>query len=157
MRSDNDLPDRQEGGLSTDDLAQPTGETAQPAEETAGEAPVYPGEATQGFEEQGETRERETDTTGEEEEAPALLSPEDEEGFRKRWQEIQGTFVDDPRDAVHAADSLVADVMQTLASTFAQHKHDLEGQWSKGEEADTEELRNALRRYRSFFNRLLST
>jgi hypothetical protein len=65
--------------------------------------------------------------------------------------------VDDPREAVHEADTLVADVMQTLASTFAQHKKDLEGQWGEGEKVDTEELRGALRRYRSFFNRLLST
>ncbi|MFI9724269.1 hypothetical protein ACIHFE_32275 [Streptomyces sp. NPDC052396] len=160
MRSDNDLPDRQESGLSTDDLAQAAEErSAGAGEEAEAQPPAYPGEATEGFEgfeERGETRERETGTT-EEEEMPSLLSPEDEEGFHKRWQEIQSTFVDDPRNAVHAADSLVADVIQTLASTFAQHKHDLEGQWSQGEQVDTEELRKALRRYRSFFNRLLST
>ena len=88
---------------------------------------------------------------------PQLLTDDEERGFRDRWQEIQGRFVDDPREAVHEADTLVADVMQTLASTFAQHKKDLEGQWGQGEKVDTEELRGALRRYRSFFNRLLST
>ncbi|ALC20545.1 hypothetical protein ACH46N_32220 [Streptomyces pristinaespiralis] len=91
------------------------------------------------------------------EEVPQLLTSEDEEGFRTRWQEIQNRFVDDPREAVHEADGLVADVMQTLASTFSQHKQDLEGQWSQGDEADTEDLRMALRKYRSFFNRLLSS
>ncbi|MFD4137607.1 hypothetical protein [Streptomyces sp. NPDC058572] len=64
--------------------------------------------------------------------------------------------MDDPREAVHAADGPVADVMQTPAATFSQHKKDLEGQWNRGEEADTEDLRMALRTYRSFFNRLLS-
>ncbi|MFF8289834.1 hypothetical protein ACF068_11485 [Streptomyces sp. NPDC016309] len=58
---------------------------------------------------------------------------------------------------MHKADALVADVMRRLASTFADHKRDLEGQWNRGEEVDTEELRRALRRYRSFFNRLLTT
>ncbi|MFF1631513.1 hypothetical protein ACFVXV_40230, partial [Streptomyces sp. NPDC058272] len=88
---------------------------------------------------------------------PQLLSTEDEEGFRARWQEVQSQFVDDPRDAVHTADALVADVMQRLAATFADHKQELEGQWNRGEQANTEDLRLALRHYRSFFNRLLVT
>ncbi|MER6036567.1 hypothetical protein ABT133_22075 [Streptomyces sp. NPDC001835] len=92
-----------------------------------------------------------------EDESPQLLTDGEEQGFRDRWQTIQGKFVDDPREAVHDADALVADVMRTLATTFDQHKKDLEGQWSQGERVDTEELRGALRRYRSFFNRLLST
>nr|BFD86544.1 hypothetical protein StreXyl84_59450 [Streptomyces sp. Xyl84] len=98
-----------------------------------------------------------TRPAGDGEDAPRLLSTEDEQGFRDRWHETQSKFVDDPREAVHAADTLVADVMQTLAATFARHKEELEGQWSQGEQVDTEELRKALRRYRSFFNRLLST
>ncbi|MFC8715719.1 hypothetical protein ACFUCQ_38310 [Streptomyces sp. NPDC057197] len=89
--------------------------------------------------------------------APRLLTPEDEQGFRERWHEIQSQFVDDPREAVHTADALVADVMQTLAATFSRHKQELESQWSQGERVDTEDLRKALRHYRSFFNRLLST
>jgi hypothetical protein len=94
---------------------------------------------------------------GAEDEIPQLLSEEDEEGFRARWQEVQSKFVDDPRDAVNTADALVADVMQRLAATFADHKQELEGQWNRGEQADTEDLRLALRHYRSFFNRLLVT
>ncbi|WP_406169906.1 hypothetical protein [Streptomyces sp. NBC_00996] len=94
---------------------------------------------------------------GAEDEIPQLLSAEDEEGFRARWQEVQSKFVDDPRDAVNTADALVADVMQRLAATFADHKQELEGQWNRGEQADTEDLRLALRHYRSFFNRLLVT
>ncbi|MFE2585503.1 hypothetical protein [Streptomyces sp. NPDC059378] len=86
-----------------------------------------------------------------------MLTDAEEDGYRERWQRIQSRFVDDPRDAVHDADALVAEVMQTLAATFAQHKKDLEGQWGQGRRVSTEELRGALRRYRSFFNRLLST
>ncbi len=47
--------------------------------------------------------------------------------------------------------------MQALATTFSEHKQGLEGQWHRGEEVATEELRVALQRYRSFFNRLLNT
>ncbi|MGW2827194.1 hypothetical protein ACWC24_40420 [Streptomyces sp. NPDC001443] len=99
----------------------------------------------------------ESTTSAPEDEAPQLLTDDEERDYRDRWQRIQSRFVDDPRDAVHDADALVADVMQTLAATFARHKKDLEGQWGQGEQVSTEELRGALRRYRSFFNRLLST
>ncbi|MFD4530788.1 hypothetical protein ACFWNL_22225 [Kitasatospora sp. NPDC058397] len=85
-----------------------------------------------------------------------LLGGQQEE-FRSRWQKIQGEFVDDPRNAVSAADNLVAEAMQALATTFSAHKQDLEGQWHRGDEVPTEELRVALQRYRSFFNRLLNT
>ncbi|MET9800590.1 hypothetical protein [Streptomyces sp. NPDC006368] len=91
-----------------------------------------------------------------EDEAPQLLNSADAAHFRERWQDIQNQFVDDPREAVHTADALVADLMRQLASNFAEHKQDLEGQWNRGEEANTEDLRMALRKYRSFFNRLLS-
>ncbi|MEU1010835.1 hypothetical protein [Streptomyces sp. NPDC005890] len=175
---------RTTGDLSTEDLAQPTatGAGAEP-EEAPSAAPVYPGESigTPSTETQsaGDTAvsggaDADTEAPGTEapetaeapaatgapasgDEAPQLLTDDDERAFRDRWQAIQNRFVDDPREAVHDADALVADVMQTLASTFAQHKKDLESQWGEGEKVDTEELRGALRRYRSFFNRLLST
>ncbi|MGW1093401.1 hypothetical protein ACWD4L_46375 [Streptomyces sp. NPDC002596] len=76
---------------------------------------------------------------------------------RAKWQAVQTAFVDDPQDAVRTADALVAEVMQTLARSFASRKEGLESQWGRGEEVLTEDLRIALQRYRSFFNRLLST
>lgn len=86
----------------------------------------------------------------------ALLPRGDAEELRLRWSEVQGRFVDDPQEAVRSADQLVAEVMQTLAGTFATRKQELEGQWSQGQPA-TEDLRLALQHYRSFFNRLLAT
>ena len=76
--------------------------------------------------------------------------------YRSRWQEIQTGFVDEPRAAVQEADALVAEVVRQLARTFADERRGLEGQWAEGEEISTEDLRIALRRYRSFFDRLLS-
>jgi hypothetical protein len=78
------------------------------------------------------------------------------EEFRSRWNEIQVAFVDEPRDAVGRADRLVADTIKHLAESFAAERQKLEGEWDRGGDADTEALRLALRRYRSFFNRLLS-
>ncbi|MGW6550434.1 hypothetical protein ACWGBV_09325 [Streptomyces sp. NPDC055051] len=88
---------------------------------------------------------------------PDLLGPAEEGEFIRRWHEVQGRFVDDPRQAVHSADALVGDVMKTLTDTFARHRQNLEGQWSQGLEADTESLRLALCQYRALFQRLLST
>jgi hypothetical protein len=85
------------------------------------------------------------------------LFPTDEsERFTSRWQEIQTSFVDRPRDAVADADALVAELMQRLAAGFADERERLESQWDGGEDVSTEDLRVALTRYRSFFDRLLS-
>lgn len=76
--------------------------------------------------------------------------------FRHRWQDVQASFVDDPRTAVRNADELVASLMTRLARIFADERGKLEHEWDKGEDVSTEDLRVALRRYRSFFDRLLS-
>ncbi|MBB5960012.1 hypothetical protein FHS29_006634 [Saccharothrix tamanrassetensis] len=85
-----------------------------------------------------------------------LFTSDEADGYQVEWRALQADFVDDPRDAVQRADELVAQVIQSLATTFSEHKRSLEGQWQEGGQADTEELRLALRRYRSFFDRLLS-
>ena len=86
-----------------------------------------------------------------------LLPSDQTDRFTSRWQEIQTSFVDEPRDAVAEADALVADLMQRLAASFSQERERLEGQWDRGDDVSTEDLRVALTRYRSFFDRLLST
>jgi hypothetical protein len=85
-----------------------------------------------------------------------LFAVDEAEMFRSRWLDIQTSFVDEPGGSVEQADLLVAEVMRQLAKTFAQKRSKLELQLTKGEEISTEELRMALRRYRSFFDRLLS-
>jgi len=85
-----------------------------------------------------------------------LLVADETHTFRSRWDSIQTGFVDEPRRSVEQADSLVAEVMKRLAETFAEERSKLEGQWSRGDNVSTEDLRLALQRYRSFFDRLLS-
>ncbi|TMQ67909.1 MAG: hypothetical protein E6K80_14760 [Candidatus Eisenbacteria bacterium] len=75
--------------------------------------------------------------------------------MKRRWTDIQAGFVDEPRRAVQEADALVASTVQRLSSTFSEARAKLEGQWSRGGDVSTEDLRVALRRYRSFFDRLL--
>jgi len=91
-----------------------------------------------------------------EEQAAPLFSPEEAKDFRARWDAIQVSFVDEPRRSVEQADGLVAVTMKRLAEMFAAERAQLEGQWERGENVSTEDLRLSLRRYRSFFGRLLS-
>jgi hypothetical protein len=89
--------------------------------------------------------------------APAQLLEGDEmESMRAQWKDIQAEFVDEPRKAVQDADALVADLMQRLAQMFAGERDQLESRWAGGDEVSTEDLRDGLRRYRSFFERLLA-
>ena len=85
------------------------------------------------------------------------LFPNNElDNLRNRWKDIQTAFVDEPRKAVEQADGLVASAMKRLAEVFAEERSKLEKQWDRGDTVSTEDLRVALRRYRTFFHRLLS-
>jgi hypothetical protein len=90
------------------------------------------------------------------EQAAPLFSLEEAKDFRARWDAIQVSFVDEPRRTVEQADNLVAVAMKRLAEMFAAERAKLEDQWDRGDNVSTEDLRLALRRYRSFFGRLLS-
>jgi hypothetical protein len=95
-------------------------------------------------------------TTGDEDLREPLLPADRTAGYRGRWDDIQSRFVDDPRSSVEQADTLVLEVVQDLQTTFGSERSSLEAQWQSGEDVQTEDLRVALRRYRSFFDRLLS-
>jgi hypothetical protein len=125
------------GGVGAADRGQPTGGMRDPvAASTAGSA----GNGMAG--------------TGD---AGPLLDGADSEGFRARWTDVQTGFVDAPRQSVEQADALVAELMQHLAKSFADERSRLESQWDRGEDIPTDDLRTAFQRYRSFFERLLST
>jgi hypothetical protein len=94
--------------------------------------------------------------TAAEEKAAPLFAGEESARMRAEWDAIQASFVDEPRQAVEQADRLVAAAIRRLAEVFAEEKTRLEGQWDRGGDVSTEDLRQALRRYRSFFGRVLS-
>lgn len=85
-----------------------------------------------------------------------LFSLDDSDRFRGRWKDIQTNFVDEPRRSVEEADELVAEVTERLTSAFTRNRSELERQWTAGDEVSTENLRQTLKQYRSFFERLLS-
>jgi hypothetical protein len=89
--------------------------------------------------------------------APVRLLEADElQAVISRWREIQADFVDEPKRAMQDADSLVCDLMDRLARTFARQREELEARWSEEHSVSTEDLRQGLQRYRSFFERLLA-
>ena len=87
--------------------------------------------------------------------ADLLFSPEDRVRFGQRWTEIQGRFVDDPREAVASADDLVTEMMDRIGDRLAECRTGGQGLAGEGE-VETEDLRLATQRYRAFFHRLLS-
>ncbi len=90
------------------------------------------------------------------EQSMALLSKSESEDFQSRWTNIQTGFVDDPHLAVEQADTLVADLMKRLTQVFSDERMQLEEKWKPEDDISTEDLRTALRSYRSFFGRLVS-
>ena len=94
--------------------------------------------------------------SAESEQLEALFPSDAAARYRARWAEIQSGFVDDPRRAVANGDELVAEVMKSLAESFAHERERLEKELSGRSEASTETLRVGLRRDHSFFERLLS-
>lgn len=123
--------------MSTADLAQ-AGEAQPPATDSRESAEPQPQSSTA-------------------EAAPtALLPSEEATELRRKWDNIQAGFVDEPRRAVEDADALVASAMKRLAEIFAAERSSLESQWDRGDNVSTEDLRLALQRYRAFFARLLT-
>ena len=84
-----------------------------------------------------------------------MIAPERAERYNSRWNELKSEFVDEPRRAVRGANELVGEVLDELEELFRRQRADLE-HGLDSEETTTEDLRQALGRYRSFFDRLLS-
>ena len=85
-----------------------------------------------------------------------LLGDEHCRRFRSRWESVQASFIDEPRQAVADADALVREATDELHGVFERDRRQLEGIWDRGDQVSTEDLRVTLQRYRSFFERLLS-
>jgi hypothetical protein len=140
-----------ERNLSTADLVAAT-------EEPAARRSAAPEPRAQEQQRQEQRQEQRPDSApkNEDEQLAPLFLPESAQAFRAQWDAVQIGFVDDPKQAVQQADELVAQVMKSLAETFASERAQLEGQVQQADQVSTENLRVALRHYRSFFQRLLS-
>lgn len=144
-------PDETESPSSETMTAESPPEQGEPPEQPTGEAEPSTGE-TQPTEIGTESPTTESESSTDE----SLFARDDLSGLRSRWDEVQAAFVDDPKDCVQKADALVAEVVEQLTTGFSEARSRLEAQWARGEEASTEVLRVTLKRYREFFQRLLS-
>lgn len=136
--------EREEHGLSTADLAA----AADTQQQSQREVPAMPRNEMDGREIRGSS-----------EQLAPLFDRERADDMRMHWANIQAGFVDDPRRAVQQADELVAQVMKDLAEGFSRQRSEIEAEAQAGsgdQQASTENLRVALRRYRSFFERMLN-
>jgi hypothetical protein len=133
----------EEKSLTTADLA------------AAAEAPTAQREVNRDLK-KPEIENKNSDLTSEDKQLAPLFLTDVAKDFRARWDAVQIGFVDDPKQAVRQGDELVAQVMKSLAETFSKERTTIEGQLDQTDKASTENLRVALRRYRSFFERLLS-
>ncbi len=86
-----------------------------------------------------------------------LFDEEEAKHFRDQWMNIQSKFVEDPKASVREADKLVADVLKSVTMSFHDKRTSMEKRWNNGNnDVSTEDLRQMVKRYRAFFNRLLT-
>jgi hypothetical protein len=104
------------------------------------------------------------------------LSADTQTRFAEQWRATQARFVDDPTGAIHEADRLVNELMQTRGypmGDFEQRAADISvnhpnvvtnyraahriAQSSEAGKADTENLRTAMVHYRALFEELLES
>ena len=95
----------------------------------------------------------------------------DAEQFTAQWQEIQFRFVDDPRGSVTEAADIVAQVTAKMEAAIqerqraieerqraiAEQQRSLRGRWGEDSNADTENLRETLRMYKTFLDQLIGS
>lgn len=138
-----------EDGRATERIAEArTGESVAEGEvEFAADRAV---ETSIGIDDRAETQRSDRD------DLEPLLSTDVAEDFRRGWDAVQIGFVDDPRQAVRDADALVNQVMRRLTETLTGERSRVEAQVAQADPISTEDLRVAMRRYRSFLHRLLS-
>lgn len=148
------MNDRDDDRISTADVAGTTAADEQRGAPEQAERREFEHDDDEGAD--GLTAGTESRPSADDDELTPLFPADRSEEYRDRWRTVQTNFVDDPRKAVEEADGLVAQVIKELAQSFADERSGLEQQWGRGEDVSTEDLRVALRRYRSFFERLLS-
>src|SRR4029077_6091039 len=95
----------------------------------------------------------------------------DAEQYTAQWQEIQFRFVDAPRASVTEAADVVAQVTAKMEAAIqerqraieerqraiAEQQRTLRDQWGEGSNADTENLRETLRMYKTFLDQLIGS
>ncbi|MFE7272204.1 hypothetical protein [Streptomyces sp. NPDC057623] len=97
-----------------------------------------------------------TDVTTTGSDVSALFPHEEADKFGLQLQHAVSGFVDGPRAAVEEADRVLEELAARFSEAVTRRRRTLRGAWqSADEQADTEQLRLALRDYRELAERLL--
>jgi hypothetical protein len=161
----NDADNTQDQGLTTEQIATAGRAPAQedmpapagrPGYDAGNAAPLATDHAVSGHDDRGAPDTGNGGFAADPGSHASLLDDGELQNLTMRWKDIQAEFVDEPTTAVREADALVAELMQRLATMFASERAELENRWAGGNQVSTEELRQGLRLYRSFFERLLA-
>ena len=89
--------------------------------------------------------------------------------YTEQWQQIQFKFVDDPHASVTEAADIIAQVTAKMEAAIqerqraieerqhaiAEQQRSLRGRWGEGTNADTENMRETLRMYKTFLDQLI--
>ncbi|GAA0443096.1 hypothetical protein GCM10009544_02360 [Streptomyces stramineus] len=86
----------------------------------------------------------------------ALLAQGERDKLSQRLRQALNTFVENPHQAVEEADGVFDEAVAQLTETLAERRRVLRASWrNQGTEAQTEELRLALRQYKEITELLL--
>jgi hypothetical protein len=142
------------GGPIEDEQSPDTARRAETGDDRQADSVAGEGEQSPDTASRAETSDdRQADTGARQ--GTTLIPPERAESYNSRWIELKSEFVDEPGRAVRGANELVGEVLDELEELFRRQRADLE-HGLDSEQTTTEDLRQALGRYRSFFDRLLS-
>ena len=86
--------------------------------------------------------------------AASLWSAGAADGLRERWQAAQLRFVDDPAAVAAEMRDLIGETVDQLQASLAQRRQELDEAFGSAG-TDTEQLRQAVQRYRDFHQQLL--
>lgn len=83
-----------------------------------------------------------------------IWSPDATAEFQQRWRDVQLRFVDDPRAAADEAAGLASEVLERFNAVVAERQRKLDAWRTNADQADTEQMRMAVRNYRQLIDRL---
>ena len=89
---------------------------------------------------------------------PRMMDNRDDEGawpemtsYRRRFEELQSQFIEEPKETVKKAESLVEEAVERMVSSLHDRVNHIHSELGDGTD-DTERLRMAMRRYRQLID-----
>ena len=72
--------------------------------------------------------------------------------YRRRFDELQSQFIEEPEETVRKAEKLVEEAVEKMVDSLHQRVNHIHSGMGDGHDKDTEQLRLAMREYRRLFD-----